>query len=185
MSKSTVAQRCRNILALQPVFLDTETTGLGPKDEVIDIAVISHDGQLHLNTLVKPTVPLPPEVSAVNGITPLDLSLALDFRWVVPKLHEITNSKPVITYGAGFDVKMIRQSCKAHNLETPIPKATCAMLLYAEFHGEIGQYGDYAWQKLEKAAAQCQVPINNKLHRAAADTDLLRQIFLHMAAYHD
>jgi DNA polymerase-3 subunit epsilon len=185
MSKATIAQKCRNLLALQPLFLDTETTGLGLKDEVIDIAVISHDGQLLLNALVKPTVPLPPEVSAVNGITPTDLFLALDFRWIVPKLAEITKGKQVITYGAGFDVKMIRQTCIAHGLETPIPKGICAMILYSNFHGEVGQYGDCVYQNLEQAAAQCQIPINNKLHRAAADTDLLRQIFLHMATYHE
>jgi DNA polymerase III epsilon subunit-like protein len=80
---------------------------------------------------------------------------------------------------------MMHQSAKAWNLQSPITKAFCAMLAYAEFHGEPGIYnnGEFKWQKLATAAEQCCIPIDGALHRALADTMLLRQIVLHMAEW--
>ena len=175
-----VASKCATVLAAGPVFLDTETTGLGPTDQIVDLAVVDRYGQVLLDTLVKPTVPLPPEVTAVNGITPEMLEGAPGFPQIVGELAALVADRRVVTYGAGFDVKMIRQTATAWGLPSPVQSAFCAMIAYAEFHGEKGYYGDWKWQKLKAAARQCQIEMPDKLHRALAEAELLRRVFLHM-----
>lgn len=177
-----VSARCALILARGPLFLDTETTGLGTADEVIDLAVIDRDGQVLIDTLIKPTVPLLPEVTAVNGITPEMLAGAPEFPEVMGKLFPLVSGRQVVTYGAGFDVKMLRQTAAAWVLPSPVERAFCAMIAYAEYHGERSPWGDWKWQKLAEAARQCKVQIPDQLHRALADTELLRQVFLHMVS---
>ena len=177
-----VASKCAAIMAAGPVFLDTETTGLGATDQIVDLAVVDRYGQVLLDTLVKPTVPLPPEVTAVNGITPEMLEGAPSFPDIAGKLAELASGRQVITYGAGFDVKMIRQTATAWGLPSPVQSAFCAMIAYAEFYGKKGSWGDWKWQKLEAAARQCAIQMPDNLHRALADTQLLRRVFLHMVS---
>jgi DNA polymerase III alpha subunit (gram-positive type) len=50
------------------VILDTETTGLYDA-EIVEIAVVDPLGEALLNTLVKPTIPIPTEVIEIHGIT--------------------------------------------------------------------------------------------------------------------
>jgi len=55
------------------VFLDLETTGLSPRDDgITEIgAVILRAGEepREWSTLVKPPLPIPPEIAALTGIT--------------------------------------------------------------------------------------------------------------------
>ena len=41
------------------VMLDTETTGLGEADEIVQIAVISPSGETLINSLLRPSKPIP------------------------------------------------------------------------------------------------------------------------------
>jgi len=40
---------CSNQTRLHPVYLDTETTGTGPADEVIEIGIVDEDGKYYLS----------------------------------------------------------------------------------------------------------------------------------------
>ncbi|BCC80200.1 MULTISPECIES: 3'-5' exonuclease [Bacillus] len=51
------------------LVLDTQTTGLGETDEIVEIAVTDLDGKTLLNTLVKPTVPISDDATMIHGIT--------------------------------------------------------------------------------------------------------------------
>lgn len=51
------------------LFIDTETTGLGDDAEIVEICIIDSHGFILLNTLVKPTKPIPDEAIAIHGIT--------------------------------------------------------------------------------------------------------------------
>ncbi|MEZ4497878.1 MAG: exonuclease domain-containing protein [Thermomicrobiales bacterium] len=46
------------------IYLDTETTGLDRTAEIIDIALVTNDGAVLFNTLVKPVRPIPSEIIA-------------------------------------------------------------------------------------------------------------------------
>lgn len=45
---------------MRTLFLDTETTGLsGQKDRIVEIAIIGEDGEVVIDTLVNPGIPIP------------------------------------------------------------------------------------------------------------------------------
>ena len=83
--KEQVRRETISLLERKPVFLDKETTGLGPTDEVVDVAVVGFDGEGSLNTLVKPKRIIQFDATRVHGITN-DM-----VRWA-PSLSEISFS---------------------------------------------------------------------------------------------
>ncbi len=68
------------------VFLDTETTGLGPDAEVIDVAVIDVLGRVLLDTLVHPRGHIPPDASRIHGIYAHHVAGAPSWGEVQPRL---------------------------------------------------------------------------------------------------
>ncbi|HHJ4165905.1 TPA: exonuclease domain-containing protein, partial [Raoultella ornithinolytica] len=65
----TISQRARYWLEEGFLFIDTETTGLGEDAEIVEICIIDSHGSIMLNTLIKPTKPIPDEAIAIHGIT--------------------------------------------------------------------------------------------------------------------
>ena len=47
----------------KPIYLDTETTGLKDFDQIVEICLLEHDGSIALQSLVKPTVKIPPDAT--------------------------------------------------------------------------------------------------------------------------
>jgi len=175
----------REWVADNPLFLDTETTGLRGDAEICDIAVVDMSGNVILNTLVNPTRPIPQEASDIHHITDEMVVYAPGFGDVWPFLNFLINhtGRPVITYSAAFDMRLIYQSAKAADCVIITPPARCAMELYAEFYGEWDDYhGNYRYQKLINAAADCGIVFKaSSAHRALADAQAAREIVLYMA----
>jgi DNA polymerase-3 subunit epsilon len=133
------------------VILDTETTGISPQDEVVQIAVIAPDGEALLDTLVRPTRPIPSQATFIHGITDADVADAPSFPAVYARLKEVIAGKTVIIYNAPFDVRLIRQTLATHKLPAPgieDEQVECAMLQYSAWIGELWPDGGYKWQKL-------------------------------------
>lgn len=133
------------------VILDTETTGLGCDDEIIEIAVVDISGAILLNTLIAPTCAIEPGASAVHGITGRDLANAPSW----PDIHDrvagiLRSASRVVIYNAAFDVRMLNQTGERYGLDTLDSGAyQCAMHWYAQFLGDWSDYhGDYRWQPL-------------------------------------
>lgn len=99
------------------IILDTETTGLGYYDQIIEIAIIDLDGHTLLNTLVMPTVRINEEAYQVHGMSFEYLSKNNAPSWdeVYPKVKDIIKNKTVIAYNSDFDERMIDQTCRAFN----------------------------------------------------------------------
>jgi DNA polymerase-3 subunit epsilon len=181
--KTATIRTAREILNSGPVYLDTETTGLGNDAEIVDIAIIDSDGTELLNTLVRPTIPIPAEATGVHGITDEDVSTAPTFAEILPNLNSY-NDRLIVIYNKSYDLRLCNQSAKANKIEPWAPPETiCAMELYAEFYGDWNNYhGSYRWQKQSDAAHQLGIEIPADLHRAAADANLCRLIVEAMAA---
>lgn len=60
-------------LALDPVFLDTETTGLDAGAQALEIGLVNARGERIFETRLKPTVGIDPAAAAVHGISDDDL----------------------------------------------------------------------------------------------------------------
>ncbi len=177
-------QQVRDILAKQPVFLDTETSGISEVAEVIEIAVLDHQGEPLLNTLLKPLSPIPYEVQEIHGITNSSVQDAPQLPEVWTALNHILSTRCVVIYNAAFDLRLLAQSAKKYGLfpQQP-PEVHCAMLLYANYHGAWNdEYEGYLWQRLGDAAKQCRVKLDNvQLHRAAGDCEATRRVMAYMA----
>ncbi len=178
-----VSELARQLLAREALFLDTETTGLGSTDEIVEIAVLDSDGTPLLDTLIKPTVSISIAASTIHGISESDLSNAPSFADMLPRLLDITHNRIIVTYNAEYDIRMLEQSAKAHNMKVELNEDVyCAMHMCAEFFGEWNHYrGEYRWHKLEVAAKRCNIKLPPKIHRARTDAELTRQIVVYIA----
>lgn len=168
----------REILGRNPVFLDSETTGLSDSDQVIEVAVLDTDGSPLLVSLVKPTIPVSPGARSVHGIEDDELANAPGFNEVLPELERMLNGRVVVVYNLEYDWQILTASACAHDLDLSGVQPTeriCAMKLYAQFWGEWDSYHDsYRWQRLGEAAAQqgVSLPEGMALHTARADAEL-------------
>ena len=170
----------RDLLKRDPatwVILDTETTGLGTDAQVIQIGVIDGRGNVLMdNVLVKPTKPIPSDATAVHHITNAMVQTAPGFPDVLPQLREAVAGKLLVIYNAQYDMRLLMQSGKAHNIgiQLGIEGFTCAMLQYAEWVGEWNDYrGSFRWQKLQggdhSALGDCRATLD--VIRQMAESD--------------
>lgn len=167
------------------VILDTETTGL-QRGEICQIAILNRNGDILLDTLIKPVSPIPLDAELIHGISNDAVANAMGFAQIMPVVREICTGRDVIAYNAVFDRKMLHQSAEAAHIEKTDWKVLsnwiCAMEAYAEFHGDWNDYHQsYRWQKLAAAAAQCGIGIG-ETHHAAADCLLTLAIALYITA---
>jgi len=173
-------------LTRNPVFLDTETTGLGEDAQVCDLAVVGVHGNVLMNTLIRPTVLIPEVVSAVHHITNDMVADAPTFAEVMPVLTATLAGHCVVTYNASYDLAMIRQSARANGRSWATEQMMtwqCAMRMYAMFRGIVNpRYRTYKWHRLNEAASHCGIPLPLDLHRALADAELARHVVLHVAS---
>jgi len=159
----------------QPVFIDTETTGLSNTAEIIEICIVDHDNSLLFESLIRPRRPIPADVTRIHGITNEMVRDAPTWLQIWTEVESVLRSRSVGIYNAEFDLRMFQQSHLANGLPLHLPPSRifCIMKLFSDFSGA------FKWLKLEEARAQCLIPIPNS-HRARDDAMLARAVFLHM-----
>lgn len=154
------------------LIIDTETTGLGPTDQIVQIGVIDLAGNVLLDALVKPTIPIPPAATAVHHIGAEVVAHAAHWTTVYAVVSQLLSGAYVVTYNADYDRRMIGQTCDAHGLPHIQAKWDCAMLAYARYWGDYNDYyGSYRWQKLTQACEQQGVPVVGA-HGAVGDCQM-------------
>lgn len=171
------AEWARTILAQGALILDTETTGLGDDAEIVQVAILTTDGRTVLDSLVRPTRPIPPGATAVHGITDEIVRVAPDWRALWPAIAQVLGGRVVVVYNAAYDTRLIRQSCMLAEIRASIDRVAewhCAMLPYAAWVGDWNSYrGNYRWQKLpsgdHSALGDCRATLT-VLHQMAATT---------------
>jgi DNA polymerase III subunit epsilon len=130
--------------------LDTETTGLYLA-EIVQIGVINLKGEIILNSLVKPTISIPPEVTAIHGIRDESVRESPSFTDIYPEIVKALESKNVVIYNSDFDISILNYCCQLHHLaELKLwNRSVCAMEYYAQYYGDWSHYHkSYRWQPL-------------------------------------
>ena len=183
-ARREAAHLARLRLQSNPVYLDTETTGLGPQDEIIEVCLLESDGSVFFESLVRPTAPIPMDAVRVHGIT--DAMVAQAPRWpeVWAELKPRLAGRVVAVYNAEFDLRLLQQSLTRHAQAEVIDPSSffCLMLLYAQFRAEWdASRRSYRWHSLETARRQAGLPFPNA-HRARDDAFLARALLQHMAS---
>jgi DNA polymerase-3 subunit epsilon len=185
LANPKVLQRARQILALDPLFIDTETTGFSPDDVVIEIGVVDLRGNTLYESLFKPAIPIPPDSIAVHGITEDMVAGSPSWKDAWPELMGVLKGRMVGMYNLDFDLRMMKQTHSRYWLDWPMDdrRFFCVMKLYAAFYGQPSPRGrGYRFHKLEAAGAACGIPLPNS-HRAVDDALLTAELFKYMADY--
>ena len=167
-----------------PLFLDTETTGLDFCAEACDLAIIEKSGQVRFNSLINPTLPMPEEATAIHGITAADLSGCKGMNYYWHRIQDILSGRFLCGYNLGYDLRILYASAAAWHIDPGVCLfgAGDVMQLYAMFVGDWDDYRhNYRWWKLGQAAEQCGIASDQTLHRALADAELTRQIIYYLA----
>ena len=130
------------------VILDTETTGLR-NAEIVEIAIINHVGKILLNTLVKPTISVPVNATAIHGISNEMVADTPSFPDIYPQIVQAIEGKRVFIYNADFDIGILYYCCKLHKLPFLKLSSECIMERHATWAGDWSHYHQsYRWHPL-------------------------------------
>jgi len=185
LANPKVIQRARQILAYDPVFVDTETTGISPEDVVIEVGVVDLQGKTLFESFIKPSIPIPADAIAVHHITEAMVAEAPFWKDIWQELKSVLADRFVGMYNADFDLRMMKQTHKRYWLDWSLvdKRFFCVMKLYSAFYGQRSSRGmGYRFHKLEAAGADCGIPLPNS-HRAVDDALLTAALFKYIAYY--
>lgn len=175
--RQAIIQQARQWIRENPVFMDTETTGLDKNAEIVEIAVIDCDGSILFESFVRPSRPIPPDLTAIHGIDNQMVKKAPTFPVVWASLRTYLLDRKIALYNAEFDLRMMRQSYEVYKLAWKERlSALDIMQLYAAYRGEWdATRRAYRYFKLEEAGKSLRIPLPNS-HRAADDARLTRAL---------
>ncbi|EKK3319978.1 3'-5' exonuclease [Salmonella enterica] len=170
-------------LALDPVFLDTETTGLDDTAQALEIGLVNARGETIFETRLKPTVSIDPAATAVHGISEAELADAPSWPDIAQQLQHHIGRRPLIIFNADFDTRILKQTATAHN--APVSwldtlTVYCAMRLAAGYYGPTNRYGTIS---LASATSQAGLNWSGRAHSAVADAVMTARVVSEIAEY--
>ncbi|MCU0664151.1 MAG: 3'-5' exonuclease [Myxococcota bacterium] len=179
----------RSLLDHEVFAFDDETTGLDTaEDRIVQIGAVRFRAGVRLgqrrSSLVNPGVPIPPDATAVHGISDEVVATAPSFaevgpRFVAQLLFAEDGSEPILCgYNApGFDVPMINAELLRHGIAHRIdPTRVLDPLVFVRWH-----HRDWRARKLEFVAQQCGISLEGA-HSAAADAEATGRVLWHLVA---
>lgn len=136
-----------------PIFIDTETTGLNPNknDELLQIAIIDMNGNTLFYHLIKPNHRKSwPKATDINGITPAMVKSENEIDVYLDQLIGIfEKASCVIGYNVDFDLEFIKAAGVSYSGPT-----IDVMKDYANYRGIYDSYhGHNRWFKLSACAS--------------------------------
>ena len=171
----------RKLLKKNPVYLDTETTGLDKNAEIIEVSIVNHDDQVLLEQLFKPLRPIPADSARIHGISDQTVQDQPDWKSMWPQIYALLKDRIIGMYNAEFDLRMFEQTNWLHNIKAAPFKGFDVMKLYAQYNGEWdASRRSYRYIKLVDAGAACGIAIPNS-HRTTDDTRLTRALTHYIA----
>lgn len=184
------ARMCKKLLESPFVIFALETTTDDFKDltgdEIVQIAIIDQDGNVLLDTYVKPVEKIPN--SQYHGITDAMVADAPGFPDIYEQVKAALGGKVVVGYNnIGYDDRILAEVYTRHKLD-PIRFDAEADIMkrFAAFYGEWNDYfGDYRFQKLSTAMAYFKQQWDGKEHVAVNDCKATLKVMKALAAWYD
>jgi DNA polymerase III epsilon subunit-like protein len=180
-----VLERARQVIGLNPIFLDTETTGVGLYDLVIEIGIVDLEGNVLFNSLINPGRPIPQDSSKVHGITDEMVAEAPSLKTAWSEIEDILHNRAIGMYNADFDYRLMKQSADNAGVPWSIQRdqAFCVMNMFAAWYGEWNRRANnFRSQKLEFAGKFCGIDLPNN-HHAVDDAKLTAALLKYLAEY--
>lgn len=145
------------------IVIDTETTGMGTEDQIVEIGAVWSEGQDCF--LIKPTVPINVEARATHHITDQMLANMPTAPTWRPKIEKfLTTLGTPVFHNAEFDIRLIKQTWSELLVSPHICTYRVALHLWPDAPRHSNQVLRY-WLGLEP-----RVKTNLPPHRALADT---------------
>jgi DNA polymerase-3 subunit epsilon len=182
-SRKNAIEEARLLLESNPLYLDTETTGLHQSAEVIEIGIIDDQGNALFEQRILPRGKIDPAAGRVHGITLEMLKGEPTWEQVWPQAEAILSGKRVGVYNVEFDLRLIKQSNQRSWLRTNLLDRDFfdIMLLYARFYGDWDPFRrSFRFQSLDLAGRQCGINLRNT-HNAIDDALLTRAVLHYIA----
>jgi DNA polymerase-3 subunit epsilon len=165
--KNGINDYLANETTQKPLFLDTETTGLGYSDEAIQLAIVDSDKNIIVNTYLKPSVRISNEAYDIHGISGFMVAYSPTLNDFIDELNALLSDRDLYIYNADFDIRILKQSNKLFN-PTNL-KSYCLMHQFADIYNEYSDnFWGNRWQKLTTACNYYNIELNNA-HDALAD----------------
>ena len=180
-----VLERARQVVGLNPIFLDTETTGIGLYDLVIEVGIVDLDGNILFNSLINPGRQIPQDSSKVHGITDDMVADAPSLKEAWSEIEAVLRDRAIGMYNAEFDYRLMKQSVDNAGLPLSIQRnqAFCVMNMFAAWYGEWNRRANnFRSQKLEFAGKFCGIDLPNT-HHAIDDAKLTAALLRYLAEY--
>lgn len=173
------------------VALDTETTGLGETDQIVEIAIVASDGYPLLNERIRPGVGIAPEAQQVHGISMEALAQAPQWPDIASRVQQTLEDRKIIIFNAGFDLRMMCQTIEAFTdpyMDNPESAAgwltrldvSCAMNAAAARLGATNAYGTISMaDAVTLAGVEWQGPAHSALGDAMTTAALWGELAEH------
>ena len=154
------------------VAIDVETTGLNARrDAIVAVAAIPFEGgrsRPGLVTLVNPGRPIPPQSTAIHGISDAAVADAPPMREVLPRFDALCTRRIMVGHDVAFDVAMLKQA-RTHAVGLA-PRLTLDTRQLARAVG-------FRDTGLEHLAPQLRVPVVGR-HTAEGDARMAGEILI-------
>ena len=171
--------------ALQPVFLDTETTGTQRFSEIIEVCIVNDQGQTLFHSLVNPTTEIEPMASAVHGLTHKHVKDAPRYPEIHEEVMQHLHNRVVIAYSVSFDIRLLKQTVDCYELTFPELHTGCLMYAYAKYREVYVEQRNGRLRckthPLEEAMRHESLDMP-PLHRAERDAQCVHRLFRAMKA---
>src|SRR5436190_21709188 len=98
--KQLLSEIIKSWLESDSVILDTETTGLSKGSEIVEFSMIDMKGNVLIDTLVRPSQPIPEEVTKINNITNEIVADAPTWPSLYDDIHGILKERKFLAWNA-------------------------------------------------------------------------------------
>lgn len=164
--------RLEELLAEPWLALDTETTGTGPHDQVVEVAIVAHDGRVLFESLVCPSRPVPRTATRIHGLGPRELEAAPTWDRVWPHVRTLLVDYRLLAWNAAFDVRLLRQTCARYRLPFRLRSFLCLQEVFR---------WRFPRSRASLAAACLALGLDRRpAHRARIDAEIAREVALRM-----
>lgn len=166
---------------IREIVLDTETTGMDPVkgDKLVEIGCVELENHLqtgrHYHVYINPERPIPPEATAVHGITDDFVKDKPTFGEVVGDFLDFIGDAKLIIHNAEFDMKFLNAELKTFGFPSLDNRRVLDTLKVAreKFPGSPAN--------LDALCRRFGIDNSNRvLHGALLDSQLLAEVYLEL-----
>ncbi|MCH9609904.1 MAG: 3'-5' exonuclease DinG [Chlamydiales bacterium] len=160
----------------RPIYYDTETTGVrSAEDRIIEIAAFDSDRKKEFSMLVNPGIPIPPDATAIHGITDEMVKEAPSFKEVGEAFITFCGEEGVLIAhnNDNFDRHFLTNEAARHGFTFPEWEMVDSLKWARKYRPDLPKHSLQFLRQIYGVA-------ENRAHRALDDVKVLHEVFSQM-----